>query len=102
MSLSQLRVRYVPEGEVWELEVLGVRSGNDEAEPLCFIDGPALFLLCRRLEEEWPIMLKQFGASDLLFAGLHPDALQPGQVVEIERRPDGGYRVDQMELDDAM
>jgi len=37
---------YVPEGEERTLTVVGVRTGNEEAEPLCFVDGSALFLLC--------------------------------------------------------
>lgn len=95
---------YVPEGETRTLEVVGVRVGNEEAEPLCFVDGTALYLLCRIEEAESsdPLLLKQFGASDLLLAGLHPTALDPGQVVRLTRYEGGGYKVETGGLEDAM
>lgn len=87
---------YVPEGETRRLEVVGIREANEKAEPLCFVDGSALFLLCRISEAETddPILLKQFGADRLLLAGLHPDHLDPGQVVEVTRFEGGGYEVE--------
>lgn len=87
---------YVPEGETRRLKVVGVRHGNEESEALAFVDGSALFLLCTVAEAatDDPLFLKQFGASQLLLAGLTPDALDPGQVVEIERYEGGGYRVE--------
>lgn len=87
---------YVPEGETRTLTVVGVRVGNEEAEPLCFVDGTALFLLCTVEEAETDdhLMLKQFGASDLLLAGLSPATLDPGQVVEVSRFEGGGYGVE--------
>ena len=87
---------YVPEGESRRLQVTGIRVGNNESEVFSFVDGSALFLLCT-IEEastDEPLMLKQFGASRLLLAGLHPSALDTGQVVEIERYEGGGYDVD--------
>lgn len=98
---------YVPEGATRTLEIVGVRVGNEEAEPLVFVDGTALFLLCRVAEADTdhPLMLKQFGASQLLLAGLSPATLDPGQVVEVTRYEGGGYdvEIDQVErADDAM
>lgn len=86
---------YVPEGETRTLEVVGVRIGNEESEPLAFVDGSALFLLCTVEEADTsePLFLKQFGASQLLLAGLTPEALDPGQVVEVTRYEGGGYDV---------
>lgn len=87
---------YVPEGEERHLEIVGVRIGNEEAEPLCFLDGTALYLLCRvrEAETDQPLMLKQFGASQLLLSGLSPDALDPGMIVRVKRWEDGGYEVE--------
>lgn len=87
---------YVPEGETRTLEVLGVRLGNEESEPLVFVDGTALFLLCHveEADTDEPLMLKQFGASQLLLAGLSPGSLDPGQVVEVTRYEGGGYDVE--------
>lgn len=100
---------YVPEGETRTLEVVGIhRSTNEGAEPLCFVDGSALFLLCRVAEAETdePLFLKQFGASQLLLAGLAPSSLDPGQVVEVTRFEDGGgYEVKTLSVEslaDAM
>lgn len=91
---------YVPEGETRTLEVVGVRTGNEESQALAFVDGSALFLLCRVAEASTddPLFLKQFGASQLLLQGLTPSALDPGQVVSIERYEGGGYEV---EFDDV-
>lgn len=96
---------YIPEGETRTLEIVGVRVGNEEAEPFVVVDGTALLLLCRvrEAETDQPLLLKQFGASQLLLAGLSPDSLDPGQVVEVTRWEDGGYEVETgLELDDAM
>lgn len=87
---------YVPEGESRVLKAVGVRNGNDAEEVLAFVDGSALFLLCT-IEEaatDKPLFLKQFGASQLLLAGLTPDALDPGQEVEVTRYEGGGYEVE--------
>lgn len=96
---------YVPEGEERHLQVVGVRTGNEESEALCFVDGSALFLLCtvREADTDEPLFLKQFGASQLLLAGLNPRALDPGQVVRLKRWEDGGYEVelDPDEVEDA-
>lgn len=93
---------YVPEGETRTLEVVGVRIGNEEAEPFVVVDGSALLLLCRVREagSDDTLLLKQFGASQLLLAGLNPDGLDPGQVVEIRRYEGGGYDVT-LDPDDA-
>lgn len=97
---------YVPEGETRRMEIVGVRIGNGESEPMAFVDGSALFVLVVVEEAETgdPLFLKQFGASQLLLAGLSPEALDPGQVVEITRYEGGGYEVelDLQEADDAM
>jgi len=96
---------YVPEGETRTIEIVGLREANEESEPLIFIDGTALFVLCRvrEAETDQPLMLKQFGASQLLLAGLAPDQLDPGQEVEIRRFEDGGYEVEtDLDLADAM
>lgn len=87
---------YVPEGEERTLQVVGVRTGNSESESLAFVDGSALFLLCtvREASTDEPLFLKQFGASQLLLAGLTPDALDPGQVVRLSRYEGGGYEVE--------
>lgn len=96
---------YVPEGETVRLTVVGIRIGNDEARPLCFADGTALYLLAEieEADSDGPLFLKQFGATDLMLAGLHPDELDPGQVVEIRRFEGGGYEVelDPDEVEDA-
>lgn len=93
---------YVPEGETRHLSVVGVRIGNEESEPLCFVDGSALFLLCtvEEADTDNPLFLKQYGASQLLLAGLNPEALDPGQVVEVRRYEGGGYEVS-MGVEDA-
>lgn len=97
---------YVPEGETRTLEVVGVQADNSDEEALAFVDGSALFLLCRvaEAESDEPLFLKQFGASQLLLAGLTPSALDPGQVVEVTRFEGGGYEVDLGvdSLEDAM
>lgn len=87
---------YVPEGETRTLEVVGVRIGNEEAEPFAVVDGSALLLLVtvREADTSDPLLLKQFGASQLLLAGLNPDQLDTGQVVEVSRFEGGGYEVD--------
>lgn len=87
---------YVPEGETRTLEVVGVSTDSSENEALAFVDGTALFLLCRVAEAETddPLFLKQFGASQLLLAGLTPGTLDPGQVVEVTRYEGGGYELD--------
>lgn len=92
---------YVPEGESRTMEIVGVRVGNEESEPLVFVDGSALFVLVRVAEAETddPLMLKQFGADQLLLAGLYPDTLDPGQVVEVTRFEGGGYEVEDLTLD---
>ena len=86
---------YVPEGESRTLTVVGVRIGNEEAEALAFVDGTALFLLCtvEEAETDDPLFLKQYGASQLLLAGLTPGSLDPGQEVEVRRFEGGGYEV---------
>lgn len=96
MSLSNVSTYYVPEGETRRLEVVGVRHGNEEATAFAFVDGSALYLLCRVEEAstDEPLLLKQFGADRLLLAGLHPDHLDPGQVVEVSRYEGGGYEVE--------
>lgn len=93
---------YVPEGEERHLQVVGVRTGNEEAESLAFVDGSALFLLCtvREASTDEPLFLKQFGASQLLLAGLNPESLDPGQVVRVKRWEGGGYEVE-TDPDDA-
>lgn len=88
---------YVPEGETRRLEVVGIQTEpNEPAEPLAFVDGSALMLLCRVDEAatDDPLILKQFGASQLLLSGLNPATLDPGQVVKIERYEGGGYDVE--------
>lgn len=96
---------YVPEGETRTLTVTGVlEEEEDDPSPLAFVDGSALFLLCRVAEASTDdvLLLKQFGASQLLLAGLTPSTLDPGQVVEIERYEGGGYDVEYPEdLDGA-
>lgn len=94
---------YVPEGETRTLQVVGIRTGNEESEPLCFVDGTALFLLCTVEEADTnePLFLKQFGASQLLLAGLSPVALDPGQVVEVTRYEGGGYDVEVNGVEDV-
>lgn len=103
MSLSPATY-YVPEGETRTLKVVGVRLGNEESAPLCFVDGSALFLLCRVAEADTdePLLLKQFGASNLLLAGLSPENLGPGQVVKVSRYEGGGYSVEEVGAEDAM
>lgn len=96
---------YVPEGETRTLTVVGVRVGNEESEPLVFVDGSALFLLCtvEEASTDEPLFLKQFGASQLLLAGLSPESLDPGQEVEVRRFEGGGYEVSMGDdLADAM
>lgn len=87
---------YVPEGESRTLEAVGMRHGNGESEVFGFVDGSALFLLCRVAEAstDKPLLLKQYGASQLLLAGLNPSTLDPGQVVEVKRWEGGGYEVE--------
>jgi len=87
---------YVPEGETRRMEVVGVRVGDEEAEPFACVDGTALLLLVRvsQAETDEPLLLKQFGASQLLLAGLTPSTLDPGQVVEVTRYEGGGYDVE--------
>lgn len=94
---------YVPEGETRTLKVVGVRIGNSEAEPFVCVDGSALLLLCRveEAETEDPLLLKQFGASQLLLAGLNPATLDPGQEVEVRRFEGGGYEVEIESVDSA-
>lgn len=86
---------YVPEGEIRTLEVVGVRIGNEEAEPFIVVDGSALLMLVvvEEADTDEPLLLKQFGASQLLLAGLNPESLDPGQVVEVSRYEGGGYEV---------
>lgn len=93
---------YVPEGETRTLEIVGVRIGNDEAEPFVVVDGTALLLLARvrEADSDDPLLIKQFGASELLLAGLSPDHLDTGQVVQVTRFEDGGYEVES-ELEDV-
>lgn len=93
---------YVPEGAARTMEVVGVREANEEAESFGFVDGSALFMLVRveEAETDEPLLLKQFGASDLLLEGLHPRQLDPGQVVRVKRYEDGGYRVENMDVED--
>lgn len=95
---------YVPEGETRHLTVVGVRIGNEPAEPLAWIDGSALCILCtiREAETDDPLILKQFGASQLLLAGLNPRALDPGQGVRVRRFEGGGYKVTLDGIDEAM
>lgn len=102
MNEKQLSTYYVPEGETRTLEVVGVSIGDGADKPLTFVDGTALFLLCRVAEAKTdePLLLKQFGASQLLLAGLHPTTLEPGQVVEVSRFEGGGYEVETDSLDD--
>lgn len=87
---------YVPEGETRTFEVIGVRVGNEESEPFVFVDGSALLMLvyCEDAATDQPLVLKQFGASQLLLAGLNPDGLDPGQEVKIRRYEGGGYDVE--------
>lgn len=87
---------YVRKGETERFEIIGVRVGNEEAEPMVWVDGSALCALvyAEEAETDQPLVLKQFGASDLLLAGLTPDVLDPGQVVEIARYEGGGYSVE--------
>jgi len=93
---------YVPEGETRTLTVAGVTPpGAEEEEPLAFVDGSALFLLCvvEEADTEDPLLLKQFGASQLLLEGLTPGTLDPGQVVEVTRYEGGGYKVEVESVD---
>lgn len=87
---------YVPEGETQRFEVVGMRVGNEEAEPMWWKDGSALMLVVRAEDStaDSPVVLKQFGAADLVLAGLNPRNLDPGQVVEVSRYEGGGYGVD--------
>lgn len=87
---------YVPEGEERHVEIVGVQVAGGEEESLAFVDGSALLLLCRIREAATDdvLILKQFGASQLLLAGLTPDNLDPGQVVRVKRWEDGGYEVE--------
>lgn len=86
---------YVPEGETRHFRVVGVSIGNSESEPLVWVDGSALCALvtCQEAETDDPLILKQFGASQLLLAGLNPRALDTGQEVEVRRYEGGGYEV---------
>ena len=76
---------YVPEGETRTLEVVGVSIEDSTEETLAFVDGTALFLLCRVSEAETdnPLFLKQFGASQLLLARITPGTLDPPQVCRL-------------------
>lgn len=94
---GDLGTYYVPEGETRRLEVVPVEiDSNGREEPLAFVDGSALYLLCRIREAETdePLLLKQFGAQRLLLAGLTPHQLDPGQEVEVSRYEGGGYEVE--------
>lgn len=100
---------YVPEGETQRFEIVGLREANDEAETVWWKDGSALMLFVRAeaSDSSSPVVLKQFGAADLVLSGLNPTSLDPGQVVEISRYEGGGYGVetdpDEIEgLEDAM
>lgn len=91
-----LSTYYVPEGEDRRLTITGVSIDGEDEEAFAFVDGSALYLLCtvREAKSAEPLLLKQFGASELLLAGLTPQTLEPGQVVEVERYEGGGYRVE--------
>lgn len=98
---------YVPEGESRTFEIVGVSVDGGEEEAFACVDGTALLLLVRvrQADTDKPLMLKQFGASQLLLAGLNPSTLDPGQVVEVTRFEGGGYEVEVGGLDgleDAM
>lgn len=108
-GLNNLSTYYVPEGETRRITIVGVSVGTSDPQPLAFVDGTALYLLCTVTEAETddPLLLKQFGSDQLLLAGLTPRALEPGQEVEITRYEGGGYEVeidpDQVEeFEDAM
>lgn len=96
MSLSNLSTYYVPEGETRHLTVVGASIGDSDDEPLAFIDGSALYLLCtvEEASTDEPLLLKQFGSDRLLLAGLHPDHLDPGQEVEVTRYENSRYEVE--------
>lgn len=102
------RTWYIPEGEQHHLTVTGVRTGNEAAEAMWFVDGrstQALYLLVtvEEAETDDPLLLKQFGAVDLMAAGLHPDDLEPGERVRVRRYEGGGFEVekDPDAVDDA-
>lgn len=84
------------------MEIVGVRVGNEKAEPLVLMDGTAMLMLVRvrQAQTDEPLLLKQFNASQLILEGLDPTSLDPGQEVEIKRFEDGGYEVN-TSLDDA-
>lgn len=93
------RTWYIPEGESHHLTVTGVRTGNEEAEVFYFVDGrstQALYLLCEvdEADSDEPLLLKQFGAVDLMAAGLQPTALEPGDRVRVRRYEGGGFEVE--------
>lgn len=95
-DLLNVGTYYVPEGETRTIEIVGVSVEGDEETPFAMVDGSALLILARVAEAktDQPLLLKQFGASQLLLAGLNPSTLDPGQVVEIERYEGGGFRVE--------
>lgn len=95
MTLDQLSTYYVPEGEKRHITFLGVQFEGEET-PLIFVDGSALYALCtvREAESDGPLILKQFGALQLLQAGLTPAALDPGQEVGVKRWEEGGYEIE--------
>lgn len=100
------RTWYIPEGESHHLTVCGVRTGNEAAEALWFVDGrstQALYLLVEVEEaaSDGPMFLKQFGAVELMAAGLHPGDAEPGDRFRVERYEGGGFRVERDDLEDA-
>lgn len=99
----KLETWYIPEGETHHLTVVGLRVGNEESEPLVCVDGTALLMVVEveEAEHDGPVLLKQFGASDLLLAGLSPATLDPGQEVEVRRYEGGGYEVSMGTVEDA-
>lgn len=93
---------YVPEGETQRFTIVGLRTGNQDQEAVWWKDGSALmlFVIPEESDSDSLVVLKQFNVADLFLAGLRPDELDPGQVVEIGRYEDGDYAVE-MDPDDV-
>lgn len=100
------RTWYIPAGETAHLTVVGVRTGNNESESFYFVDGratQALYMLVTidEADTDEPLLLKQFGAVELMAAGLHPGEAEPGDRFRVHRYEDGGFSVEPDDLEDA-
>lgn len=100
------RTWYIPEGETHHLELTGVRTGNEAAEVLYFTDGrsvEALYCLVTvdEADSDDPMLLKQFGAVELMAAGFNPGMAEPGERFRVRRYEGGGFDVENLEVSDA-